>query len=196
MQDFLRSIPHKFTDEQAKVILKALKIATKAHAGQKRKSGEDYIIHPMAAAVILGQIFPDAATIAATLLHDVPEDTKVTLEEIRQQFGDEIATLVDGVTKLGHVRLLNSTDEYYVENLRKMFIATSQDIRVILIKLADRLHNIRTIEHIPPEKQIKVATETLEMYAPIAGRLGIGTWKDELEDGSFKIVDPKKLRGH
>jgi GTP pyrophosphokinase len=191
MPDFLKSIPHRFTKDQQALIEKALLFAQKAHTGQKRKSGEDFVHHPMQAAIILGQIFPDAASITATLLHDITEDTQTSHDQLVQEFGEEIAGLVDGVTKLGHVRLRNSKDEYYVENLRKMFIATSADIRVMLIKLADRLHNMRTIQFIPPEKQLKVATETLEMYAPIAGRLGIGAWKDELEDLAFKIVDPK-----
>jgi GTP diphosphokinase / guanosine-3',5'-bis(diphosphate) 3'-diphosphatase len=192
MEDFLKSIPHNFPQKDLELIKKALSFAKKAHGLQTRKSGEPYITHPVAAAIILGRIFPDTATIAATLLHDITEDTAVTQEELTKEFGEEIAGLVDGVTKLGHVRLLNSKDEYYVENLRKMFIATSKDVRVMLIKLADRLHNIRTIEFLPKEKQLKIATETLEMYAPIAGRLGIGKWKDELEDLSFKIVLPKE----
>ncbi len=190
---FLKSIPHNFKVKDQELIEKAFNFAQKAHEGQKRKSGEDYFEHCKHAAIILGQIFPDAPTLAATLLHDVPEDTKVALEEVETEFGQEIAHLVGGVTKLGHVRLRNSKDKYYVENLRKMFIATSADVRVILIKLADRLHNMRTISYIPQDKQKKVATETLEMYAPIAGRLGIGTWKDELEDLSFQIVFPKEF---
>ncbi len=190
MKDFLAQIPHKFKPAEAALISKALDFATRAHEGQKRNSGENFIHHPMKAAIILGRIFPDACTIAATLLHDITEDTETTSEELEKEFGSEIASLVDGVTKLGHVRLRNSKDEFYLENLRKMFIATSKDIRVILIKLADRLHNIETIEYLPPEKQIKVATETLEMYGPLAGRLGIGSWKGELQDKSFAVVDP------
>jgi GTP diphosphokinase / guanosine-3',5'-bis(diphosphate) 3'-diphosphatase len=192
MQEFLKSIPHKFTKEQTALIEKALAFAEKAHEGQKRKSGEDFVLHPKQAAVILGRIFPDTSTIVATLLHDITEDTNTTHDQLVKEFGEEIANLVDGVTKLGRVRLLNSKDKYYVENLRKMFIATSKDIRVMLIKLADRLHNMRTIEYIPKDKQLKVATETLEMYAPIAGRLGIGAWKDELEELSFEVVYPKE----
>lgn len=192
MIDFLKSIPHKFKPAEEALLHKALDFARTAHGDQKRKSGEEFVSHPISAAIILGQIFPDTETIAATLLHDIPEDTTVKLSEIENEFGKDIAHLVDGVTKLGHVRLLNSKDQYYVENLRKMFIATSKDLRVMMIKLADRLHNMRTLEFLPPEKQQKVATETLEMYAPIAGRLGIGTWKDELEDLSFKIVYPKE----
>lgn len=191
-QDFIHSIPHKFKPEEEKLLHKGYDFALKAHHGQKRKSGEDYFVHVRGAAVILGQIFPDPNTLVATLLHDVPEDTEVSLEKITEEFGKEIAQLIDGVTQLGHVRMKDSKDKFYVENLRKLFIATSQDIRVILIKLADRIHNMRTIEFIPPEKQTKVGTETLEIYAPIAARLGIGSWKDELEDLSFKIVFPKE----
>ncbi|MDE2311490.1 MAG: bifunctional (p)ppGpp synthetase/guanosine-3',5'-bis(diphosphate) 3'-pyrophosphohydrolase [Patescibacteria group bacterium] len=189
---FLNAIPHKFTPDEERLLTKALEFATRAHQGQKRKSGEDYIIHPTAAAIILGKIFPDTKALVAALLHDVPEDTQITLDEIKKEFGEEIAQMIDGVTKLGQVRLRGSKDKFYVENLRKLFIATSKDIRVILVKLADRLHNMQTIAYIPPEKQVKVATETLEMYAPIAARLGIGSWKDELEDLSFKIVYPKE----
>lgn len=192
MQEFLKSIPHKFNDKQKELIQKALNFATAAHKGQKRKSGEAFVEHPKTAAIILGQIFPDTATICATILHDITEDTNTTDEDLRKEFGDEIASLVDGVTKLGHVRLRNSKDEYYVENLRKMFMAVSQDVRVMLIKLADRLHNMRTLNHLSKDKQQKIASETLEMYAPIAGRLGIGAWKDELEDLAFKIVEPEK----
>ncbi len=192
MDELLKYIPHKFNNEERKLIAKAFELAKQAHAGQKRHSGEDYFTHPVEAGKILGQIFPDATTLAATLLHDVPEDTKVTLEEIEKDFGAEIARLVDSVTKLGHVRLKKGSDEGYMENLRKLFIATGEDVRVIMIKLADRLHNMRTIEFLPKiDKQKKVALETLEIYAPIAGRLGIGAWKDELEDLSFKIVLPK-----
>jgi len=192
VRDFLRSIPYNFKQKEQALIHKAQQFAVHAHSGQKRKSGEDFIEHPVSAAVILGQIFPDAVTIAATLLHDITEDTPVTLPELRKEFGDEVANLVDGVTKLGHVRLLNSKDEYFVENLRKMFIATSSDARVLLIKLADRIHNMRTIQFLAPEKQLKVSTETLEMYAPIAGRLGIMGWKEELENASFKVVYTKE----
>lgn len=194
MTDLLKAIPHQFNHEEQTLLRKALEFAAKAHAGQKRKNGEDYIIHPRGAAIILGQIFPDTTTLAATLLHDVYEDTNVSLEDINKNFGGDIARLVDGVTKLGHVRFRDSKDKFYVENLRKLFFATSEDIRVILIKLADRIHNMRTISHIPKDKQVKVASETLEVYAPIAARLGIGTWKDELEDLSFQIVHPKEYQ--
>lgn len=188
--DFLSKIQYKFNDDEEKLLQRAFDFAKSAHAGQTRFSGEEYFNHPVEAALILAKTLPSAPTIAATLLHDVPEDTKVTLEEVKKEFGEEIANLVDGVTKLGTVRLRNSKDQYYVENLRKMFVATSKDIRVILIKLADRLHNMRTLKYVKPEKQKRIAEETLEIFAPIANRLGIGEWKDELEDLSFKIVFP------
>jgi GTP diphosphokinase / guanosine-3',5'-bis(diphosphate) 3'-diphosphatase len=189
--EFLQKLQFKFNAKDQKLLEKAFNTAQSAHKGQVRFSGEDYFEHPIAAAIIISEILPNATTIAATLLHDVPEDTKITIEQIRKSFGNEIAELVDGVTKLGKVRLRNSKDEYYVENLRKMFVATSKDMRVILIKLADRIHNIRTIEFVRTDKQKRIAEETLEVYAPIANRLGIGEWKDELEDCSFKIVDPE-----
>jgi guanosine-3',5'-bis(diphosphate) 3'-pyrophosphohydrolase len=191
--DFLDKIQYKFSAEEENLLRKAFEFAEKAHQGQKRFSGEPYFSHPVGAALILAKILPSAPTVAATILHDVPEDTKVTLEEIRKEFGDEIANLVDGVTKLGKVRLRNSKDEYYVENLRKMFVATSKDIRVILIKLADRVHNMRTISFVKKEKQKRIAEETLEIFAPIANRLGIGEWKDQLEDLSFRITSPEEF---
>lgn len=190
MEDLFKSIPHKFTSAERALIQRAIDFATIAHGDQTRKSGEPFVYHPITAAIILGKIFPDVSTICATILHDITEDTKTKHEQLVKEFGEEIANLVDGVTKLGKVRLRNSKDEYYIENLRKMFIATSKDTRVMLIKLADRLHNMRTLSSLPQDKQIKIASETLEMYAPIAGRLGIGAWKDDLEDLSFKIVDP------
>ena len=189
--DFLDKIQYTFTAKQQETIKKAYALMEEAHAGQKRFSGEAYINHPIAAAFILAEIFPQPATIAATLLHDVPEDTTISIDQIRKQFSEEIALLVDGVTKLGQVRLRNSTDVFYVENLRKMFIATSKDIRVILIKLADRIHNMRTLRFVPENKRKRIASETLEIYAPIANRLGIGEWKDELEDEAFKIINPE-----
>ncbi len=192
--DFLNKIPHKFPEKDKAAMEKAFVFSEKAHSGQKRFSGGPYFEHAEQAAIILAKIFPNPKTIKATLLHDVPEDTKETIEKIKKEFGEEVAQLVDGVTKLGKVRLRNSKDKFYVENLRKMFIATSKDIRVILIKLADRIHNMRTIEFVKPEKQKRIAEETLEIFAPIANRLGIGEWKDELEDSSFKIALPEEYK--
>ena len=191
---FITKIQFQFKDKDKELLERAFKFAVDAHKGQKRFSGEEYVIHPQEAALILGRIFPNATTIAATLLHDVPEDTKVGLLEIEKEFGKEVASLVDGVTKLGKVRLRNSKDKYYVENLRKMFVATSKDIRVILIKLADRVHNMRTIQYVKKEKQKRIAEETLEIFAPIANRLGIGEWKDELEDSAFEIANPEAFK--
>ena len=188
---FFNKIQFKFNEKDRLLLERAYQFAETAHQGQRRFSGEEYFVHPKEAALILARIFPNAKTIAATLLHDVPEDTKVGLVEIEKEFGKEVASLVDGVTKLGKVRLRNSKDKYYVENLRKMFVATSKDIRVILIKLADRIHNMRTIKFVKKEKQKRIAEETLEIFAPIANRLGIGEWKDELEDTAFEIANPE-----
>lgn len=178
------------SDDQ-KLIQEAYEFAEKAHAGQKRRSGEPYITHCLAVGLTLREIGMDAKTIAAGLLHDVPEDTEVTLKEIEKKFGNEIAYLVDGITKLGKIKLRGTKEEFYLENLRKMFLAMARDIRVVIIKLADRLHNMRTIEHVPREKQERIARETLEVYAQIANRLGIGELKGELEDLCFKYLDPE-----
>ncbi len=169
----------------------AYAIAEKAHADQKRKSGENYIIHPLNTALNLAKIGLGAKTITAGILHDVPEDTAVTLEEIEKKFGKEIASLVDGVTKLGKIKLRGTKEENYLENLRKMFLAMAADIRVVLIKLADRLHNMETLASLPPEKQERIARETLEIYAPIANRLGIGDIKARLEDLAFQYLEPE-----
>ena len=191
---FFNKIQFKFNEKDRLLLERVYRFAETAHLGQKRFSGEEYFVHPKEAALILARIFPNATTVAATLLHDVPEDTKVGLVEIEKEFGKEVASLVDGVTKLGKVRLRNSKDKYYVENLRKMFVATSKDIRVILIKLADRIHNMRTIKYVKKEKQKRIAEETLEIFAPIANRLGIGEWKDELEDTAFEIANPEAFK--
>jgi GTP pyrophosphokinase len=184
------SVMHAKDERAVALVTKAYEYSKEKHKDQKRYSGDPYFIHVAAVGHTLAEMGLDPSTVAAGLLHDVVEDVQVPEEEIEREFGSDIRFLVDGVTKLGHVRLRNSKDKNYVENLRKMFIATSEDLRVMLIKLADRLHNMRTLEFLPEEKAQKIATETLEMYAPIAGRLGIGAWKDELEDLAFKIVDP------
>lgn len=190
IQDVIAAAPRPFQGEAEKFIMAAYKFAEEAHQGQKRKSGENYIIHSLHVAKILSEIGMEEKTLVAGLLHDVPEDTKVTLDDIEKKFGHEVASLVDGITKLGKIKLRGSKEEYYLENLRKMFLAMAQDIRVVIIKLADRLHNMRTLEHLPPEKQTRIALETLEIYAPIANRLGIGEIKGELEDICFKYLDP------
>ncbi len=171
-------------------ITAAYEVANSAHKGVKRSSGEPYITHPIAVADILLDFCMDTDTICAALLHDVVEDTDVTLDTIRKRFGDDVANLVDGVTKIGQVPLNNSKEEQQAENIRKILIAMSKDIRVIIIKLADRLHNMRTIMYRPPEKQRKKALETMNFYAPIAHRLGMSAVKEEMEDISIKILDP------
>ena len=170
-------------------IEKAYKLAEKAHEGQVRASGDPYITHPVAVAKILVDLGMDTESIEASLLHDVVEDTDVTLDEIRKNFGAEVAQMVDGVTKMGMVPL-HTKEEQQAENVRKMLLATAKDVRVVIIKLADRLHNMRTISAKPPQKQRDTARETMEVYAPIAHRLGIRAIKEELEDLSLRYLDP------
>jgi GTP diphosphokinase / guanosine-3',5'-bis(diphosphate) 3'-diphosphatase len=172
------------------LILRAYQYARDAHAGQSRASGEPYVSHSVAVATILAGLRLDAATIAAALLHDVPEDTERSLDDVRDAFGAEIANLVGGVTKLGLIEW-KSREERQAENLRKMFLAMASDIRIILIKLADRVHNMRTIDALPEWKQKRTARETLEIYAPLSERLGIGTITRELEDMSFRVLEPE-----
>ena len=173
------------------LIEKAYKIAYKAHEGQKRKSGEPYIIHPVCVCIILAELELDKETIVAGMLHDVVEDTIMTSEEIAAEFSDEVALLVDGVTKLTQLNYVADKVEVQAENLRKMFLAMAKDIRVILIKLADRLHNMRTMQYQTPEKQKEKSTETMDIYAPIADRLGISKVKVELDDLAFRYLEPE-----
>lgn len=170
-------------------ITQAYKVAEKAHEGQLRTSGDPYITHPLAVASILLDYCMDTDTICAALLHDTVEDTDVTLDELRKRFGDDVALMVDGVTKIGLVPL-NSKEEQQAENIRKILMAMSKDIRVIIIKLADRLHNMRTLAARPPEKQRKTSLETMNFYAPIAHRLGISDVKEEMEDIAIHYLDP------
>ncbi len=173
------------------IIEKAYKVAKEAHKDQKRKSGEPYIIHPLSVAIILADLEMDKESIAAGLLHDVVEDTSITREQLASEFSEEIAELVDGVTKLGQVPLDADKVEVQAENLRKMFLAMAKDIRVIIIKLADRLHNMRTLKYMKPEKQKEKARETMEIYAPLAQRLGISRIKIELDDLALKYLEPE-----
>lgn len=180
---------HASTD--ISMIEKAYKVAFKAHKDQYRKSGEPYIIHPICVAIILAELELDKESIVAGLLHDLVEDTDYTLEEVAKEFGDEVALLVDGITKLTKLNYSKDKVELQAENLRKMFLAMAKDIRVILVKLADRLHNMRTLKYMKPEKQKEKARETMDIYAPIAQRLGISKIKIELDDLSLKYLEPE-----
>jgi guanosine-3',5'-bis(diphosphate) 3'-pyrophosphohydrolase len=171
------------------LIRRAYEYSARMHRGQKRMSGEPYVIHPLNVALIIAQLKLDVPSIVTGLLHDVVEDTSVSLGEIQTLFGAEIATLVDGVTKVSKITF-QSREEKQAENFRKMIIAMAQDIRVVLIKLADRLHNMRTLDHLAPDRQIEIARETLEIYAPLAHRLGIYWLKSELEDAALRYLDP------
>lgn len=176
--------------EDLSLIEKAFKVARASHGEQLRKSGEPYISHPLQVAIILAELEMDKETVAAAILHDVVEDTDMTLDEVREEFGEEVALLVDGVTKLTQIKYSADKLEVQAENLRKMFLAMAKDIRVIIIKLADRLHNMRTLQFMTREKQKEKARETMDIYAPIAQRLGISTIKIELDDLALKYSEP------
>ena len=197
-QDLIARVRKYHPSDDISLIEKAYRIAYDAHKTQVRKSGEPYIIHPLCVAIILADLEMDKETIASGLLHDVVEDTIMTDEEIKAEFGSDVALLVDGVTKLQLLQLSGDNEgktadklEMQAENLRKMFLAMAKDIRVIIIKLADRLHNMRTLKHMPAEKQQRIAKETLDIYAPIAQRLGISKIKVELDDLSLKYLEPE-----
>ncbi|MBO5424481.1 MAG: bifunctional (p)ppGpp synthetase/guanosine-3',5'-bis(diphosphate) 3'-pyrophosphohydrolase [Lachnospiraceae bacterium] len=189
-QQLIDTIKRYHPSSDISLIEKAYKIADEAHKDQKRKSGEPYIIHPLCVAIILAELELDKETIIAGILHDVVEDTVMTTEEITREFSEEIAVLVDGVTKLTQLDLSQDKIEIQAENLRKMFLAMAKDIRVIMIKLADRLHNLRTMQYQTPAKQIEKSRETMDIYAPIAHRLGISKIKIELDDLSMQYLYP------
>lgn len=189
-EELIESVRKYHPSTNISMIEKAYHVADSAHEGQVRKSGEPYIIHPLCVAIILAELELDKETIVAGLLHDVVEDTVMTEDEIAAEFGREVALLVDGVTKLGQLSYKADKEELQAENLRKMFLAMAKDIRVILIKLADRLHNMRTLRYMKPEKQKEKARETMDIYAPIAQRLGISKVKIELDDLSLKYLEP------
>lgn len=188
------SIKKYHPSDDLTMVQKAYEIADSAHKGQLRKSGEPYIVHPLSVAIILAQLELDKESIIAGILHDVVEDTVMTIDEMKATFGEEVALLVDGVTKLTQLSWSADKVEIQAENLRKMFLAMAKDIRVILIKLADRLHNMRTLQYMKPEKQKEKARETMEIYAPIADRLGISKVKIELDDLSLKYLEPEVYR--
>ena len=193
IDDVLDKMKKNNKKSDLKLIRRAYDFAKEKHGDQLRKSGEPYIIHPVQVAYILANLELDDATICAALLHDVAEDTEVTIQDIAREFSPEIAEMVDGVTKLGNLKY-TSAEEQQVENYRKMFLAMGKDIRVILIKLADRLHNMRTLKFLRRERQIAIAKETQDLYAPLANRLGMYSLKWELEDLSFKYLNPDEYR--
>src|SRR4051812_41625251 len=191
--DLLATIARHYPQADPGPVNQALDLAVQAHEGQRRASGEPYVTHPIASAQILADLGIDPVAIEAALLHDVPEDTEYNLSDIEERFGSEVARLVDGVTKLSKFST-HTHEQQQAENIRKMFLAMAEDIRVVLIKLADRLHNMRTLGALPPEKQLRIARQTMEIYAPLAERLGIWQMKWELEDLAFKVLEPERFR--
>ncbi|MBI5903830.1 MAG: bifunctional (p)ppGpp synthetase/guanosine-3',5'-bis(diphosphate) 3'-pyrophosphohydrolase, partial [Deltaproteobacteria bacterium] len=191
LEDILEKVAAYNPAADLEVIKKAYVFSGVVHQGQTRLSGEAYLTHPIEVAYILTGLKMDAPSIATGLLHDTVEDTHTTIEKIEELFGSEVAALVDGLTKLSRVTFEKKAD-HEAENFRKMVLAMGRDIRVILIKLADRLHNMRTLGALAPDKQHKVARETLDIYAPLANRLGIGWIKTELEDLAFKYLEPER----
>lgn len=181
-----------YTNENLDLLSKAYLFSNNAHMGQKRLSGDDFITHPINVALILAGWKADITSITAAILHDTVEDTKVTLDSIRKNFGEEVALIVDGVTKITNIRFTGDDNDIYVENLRKMIVAMSKDLRVILVKLADRTHNLQTLKYLEKEKQIVNARETVEIYAPLAERLGMGQVKSTLEDLAFFYLYPRQ----
>ena len=190
IDDIISEVKHTQPGANVDLITRAYELAREAHEGQKRASGEEYIIHPLNVAYILSDMHLDEAAISAALLHDVVEDTTFTIEEMQEKFGDEVALLIDGVTKLGKIEY-KSKEEQQLENYRKLFLAMAKDLRVILIKLADRLHNMRTLKYMRADKQKRIARETIEIYAPLANRLGISNIKCELEDLCLRYLEPE-----
>ena len=190
-QELISRVRKYHPSDDISLIEKAYNLASMAHKNQLRKSGEPYIIHPLSVAIILAELQLDKETIVSGILHDVVEDTVITDEELRDQFGNYVALIVDGVTKLEKIRYNGDKLEYQAENLRKMFLAMAKDIRVIMVKLADRLHNMRTLQYQPPERQVEIARETMDIYAPLAQRLGISKMKVELDDLSLKYLEPE-----
>lgn len=193
----LEKARHYLPDEKLELLKKAYDYASKAHEGQARKSGEPYIEHPLQTAMILADLQLDSSSLAAALLHDVSEDTGITIETIQKKFGTEISKLVEGVTKLSKItwhKTEKSQQKSQAENLRRMLIAIAEDLRVVFIKLADRLHNMRTLEPLEPERKLAIARETLEIYAPLAHRLGMWELKWQLEDLAFRYMEPEQYR--
>ena len=192
-KQLLAALERHYPQAELEAVRRAFDFAVEAHAGQKRASGEPYVTHPIASAQIIAELGIDPIAVTAALLHDVPEDTEYGLTDIEDRFGAEVARLVDGVTKLSQFST-HSHEQQQAENIRKMLLAMAEDIRVVLIKLADRLHNMRTLYGLPSEKQQRIARQTMEIYAPLAERLGIWQMKWELEDLAFKALEPDRFR--
>src|SRR3954469_15803979 len=188
-RDLLNLVREYRPNDDLDIIQRAYDFSLQHHSGQTRASGEPYVVHPLEVALVLAELKMDSTAIAAGLLHDAVEDTDVTTSEIENQFGEQVAHIVDGVTKLDRIKFANREDQQ-AENIRKMLLAMVTDVRVVIIKLADRLHNMRTLEHLKPEKRQKIARETLDIYAPLAHRLGMGKLRGELEDLAFRYTDP------
>ena len=190
-KELLRISYRDLSDEDKKLIRQAFDIAVDAHKEQRRKSGEAYIFHPIAVAkIVASEIGLDATSIAAALLHDVVEDTEYTLVDIEQMFGDTVARIVDGLTKISSLKK-DKDISFQAENFRKMLLTLNDDVRVIIIKIADRLHNMQTMDSMRPDKQVKIASETLYIYAPLAHRIGLYNIKTELEDLGLKYTEPE-----
>src|SRR5436190_7603530 len=188
-RDLMNTVRENRSADDLEIIQKAYTYALEHHTGQTRASGEPYLVHPLEVAKVLAEMKLDPIAIAAGLLHDAIEDTEATREDILKEFGEQVMRIVDGVTKIDKIEFA-SKEERQAENVRKMVLAMVDDIRVVLIKLADRLHNMRTLAHLPPDRQQQIARETLDIYAPIAHRLGMGKVRGELEDLAFRYVDP------
>src|SRR3984893_17977130 len=188
-RELMKRIQENRPQDDLSIVKKAYDYSLKHHEGQSRASGEPYLVHPLEVALVLAEMKMDAVSVAAGLLHDSVEDTSITIVDIRKEFGEQVAHIVEGVTKISQIDF-SSQEEQQAENLRKMMLAMVDDIRVVLIKLADRLHNMRTLEHLPPDRQQKIARETLDIYGPIAHRLGMGKIRGELEDLGFRYLDP------
>src|SRR5215510_13172206 len=193
LEEILATVEKYHPGDNLELIRRAYIFSAKEHKGQVRASGEAYLTHPLEVANLLAEMKMDAVTVSVGLLHDVVEDTLVSLEKIEELFGSEIAHIVDGVTKISQIRF-TSREEKQAENFRKMLLAMTDDIRVIMVKFADRLHNMRTLEYLPAERREAIARETMEIYAPLANRLGMGKIRGELEDLSFAYLDPKSYQ--
>src|ERR1700684_674061 len=187
--ELLATISKNRPSDDIGIIRRAWEFCVQHHRGQLRASGEPYVLHPLEVAQVLAEMKLDSTAIAAGLLHDAVEDTPVTTEDITEQFGEQVAHIVEGVTKIDKIQFANREDRQ-AENVRKMLLAMVSDVRVVLIKMADRLHNMRTLQHLSPDRQESIARETLDIYAPLAHRLGMGKVRGELEDLGFRYTDP------